>query len=241
MIESAGAVMNEKVLIIEDERDIAKVVDYNLKREGYRVILAHDGLAGASIAEKECPDIVILDLMLPGLDGLEVCRRLRKNPGTAGAIIIMLTAKTTETDKVVGLEMGADDYVTKPFSMRELMARMRAATRRLSENRETPDIYESGDIRVDFGKISVAVKNKPVDLTAKEFELLKGLIKAKGKVISRESLLEMVWGYADAADVMTRTVDVHIMTLRRKLKSGGARILTVKNYGYRFLEADEDA
>jgi two-component system alkaline phosphatase synthesis response regulator PhoP len=233
--------MNEKVLIIEDERDIAKIIDYNLKREGYKTILTHDGLAGVNLAEKERPNIIILDLMLPGMDGLEVCRRLRKNPKTSGVIIIMLTAKSEETDKVVGLEMGADDYVTKPFSIRELMARMKAVTRRLSEKQGTSDIYESGNLRIDFAKISVTVKSKRVDLTSKEFELLKSLIKVNGRVVSRENLLEMVWGYATAADVLTRTVDVHIMTLRKKLKTEGGRILTVKNYGYRFLEDEKDA
>ena len=233
--------MNEKVLIIEDERDIAKIIDYNLKREGYRTILTHDGLAGINLAEKELPNIVILDLMLPGIDGLEVCRRLRKNPKTSSVVIIMLTAKSDETDKVVGLEMGADDYVTKPFSIRELMARMRAVTRRLSERQEAPDVYMSGNLHIDFSKISVAVKNRPIDLTSKEFELLRGLIKAKGRVVSRENLLEMVWGYATAAEVLTRTVDVHIMTLRKKLKTEGGRILTVKNYGYRFVEDEKDA
>jgi len=233
--------VNEKVLIIEDERDIAKIIDYNLKREGYRTILTHDGLAGINLAEKELPNIVILDLMLPGIDGLEVCRRLRKNPKTSSVVIIMLTAKSDETDKVVGLEMGADDYVTKPFSIRELMARMRAVTRRLSERQEAPDVYMSGNLHIDFSKISVAVKNRPIDLTSKEFELLRGLIKAKGRVVSRENLLEMVWGYATAAEVLTRTVDVHIMTLRKKLKTEGGRILTVKNYGYRFVEDEKDA
>ncbi len=226
--------MNKKILIVEDEKDIARMIDYNLKKEGYRTVVTHDGPAGVAAAGRERPDLMILDLMLPGLDGLEVCRRLKKDDKTAGIAIIMLTAKSGETDKVVGLEMGADDYVTKPFSVRELLARVRAVLRRVSDKNEACELYKSGELSVDFSKILVQVKNKPVDLTAKEFELLKALVKAKGKVISRDGLLDLVWGFDAAAEVLTRTVDVHVMTLRKKLKSEGARIVTVKNYGYRF-------
>lgn len=226
--------MNEKILIVEDEKDIARMIDYNLKKEGYRTVLTHDGPAGVAAAGRERPDLMILDLMLPGVDGLEVCRRLKKDDKTAGIAIIMLTAKSGETDRVVGLEMGADDYVTKPFSVRELLARVRAVLRRVSDKNEARELYKSGDLQIDFAKILVQVKNKPVELTAKEFELLKALVKAKGKVISRDGLLDLVWGFDAAAEVLTRTVDVHVMTLRKKLKSEGVRIVTVKNYGYRF-------
>lgn len=227
-------IVNEKILIVEDEKDIARMIDYNLKKEGYRTVLTHDGPDGAAAAGRERPDLMILDLMLPGVDGLEVCRRLKKDDKTAGIAIIMLTAKSGETDKVVGLEMGADDYVTKPFSVRELLARVRAVLRRVSDKNEACELYKSGELSIDFAKILVQVKNKPVDLTAKEFELLKALVKAKGKVISRDGLLDLVWGFDAAAEVLTRTIDVHVMTLRKKLKSEGARIVTVKNYGYRF-------
>jgi DNA-binding response OmpR family regulator len=226
--------VNEKILIVEDEKDIARMIDYNLKKEGYRTVLTHDGPAGVAAAGRERPDLMILDLMLPGVDGLEVCRRLKKDDKTAGIAIIMLTAKSGETDRVVGLEMGADDYVTKPFSVRELLARVRAVLRRVSDKNEARELYKSGDLQIDFAKILVQVKNKPVELTAKEFELLKALVKAKGKVISRDGLLDLVWGFDAAAEVLTRTVDVHVMTLRKKLKSEGVRIVTVKNYGYRF-------
>lgn len=231
--------MNEKILIVEDEKDIARMVDYNLKKEGYRTVVRHDGPSGAAAAGAERPDLIILDLMLPGMDGLEVCRRLKGDPKTSGAAIIMLTAKSGETDRVVGLELGADDYIAKPFSVRELLARVRAVLRRGPERGAAPEIYRAGDLRIDFAKITVSLKNKAVELTAKEFELLKALAGAKGRVISRESLLEMVWGFDASADVLTRTVDVHIMTLRKKLKAEGAKIVTVKNYGYRF-DSGED-
>ncbi|OGS07267.1 MAG: DNA-binding response regulator [Elusimicrobia bacterium RIFOXYA12_FULL_51_18] len=224
----------KKILIIEDEKDIARMIDYNLKKEGYSTVLTHDGPAGVAAAARERPDLVILDLMLPGLDGLEVCRRLKKDDKTSGIAIIMLTAKSGETDRVVGLEMGADDYVAKPFSVRELLARVKAVLRRVSDKNEEREIYRSGDLLIDSSKVLVLVKNRPIELTAKEFELLRALVKAKGRVVSREGLLDLVWGIDAALELQTRTVDVHIMTLRKKLKSEGGRIVTVKNYGYRF-------
>jgi len=232
--------MNEKILIVEDEKDISRMIDYNLKKEGYRTVTAYDGPSGASAAAKELPALVILDLMLPGMDGLEVCRRLKQDQKTAGIPVIMLTAKTGEADRVVGLEMGADDYVSKPFSVRELIARVRAVLRRAGGKAEADEIYHSGDLRLDCARVLALVKNKPVELTAKEFELLKALVKAKGRVISRENLLEIVWGYDAAAEVLTRTVDVHVMTLRKKLKGEGRRIVTVKNYGYKLAEKEDE-
>jgi two-component system alkaline phosphatase synthesis response regulator PhoP len=172
--------------------------------------------------------------MLPGIDGLDVCRILKKEEKTSSIPIIMLTAKTKETDKIVGLEIGADDYVTKPFSPRELLARIKAVLRRVKEKEKLPEVVEIGDLAIDFAKISVNVKGKPIELTAKEFELLKTLIKAKGRVLSRDYLLDTIWGYDKAIEIETRTVDVHIRTLRKKLKSEARRIITVKNYGYRF-------
>jgi phosphate regulon transcriptional regulator PhoB len=226
--------MKEKILIVDDEKDIVKMIDYNLKKEGYRTLSAHDGEEALELSKRDHPDIIILDLMLPGIDGLDVCRILKKEEKTSSIPIIMLTAKTKETDKIVGLEIGADDYVTKPFSPRELLARIKAVLRRVKEKEKLPEVVEIGDLAIDFAKISVNVKGKPIELTAKEFELLKTLIKAKGRVLSRDYLLDTIWGYDKAIEIETRTVDVHIRTLRKKLKSEARRIITVKNYGYRF-------
>jgi DNA-binding response OmpR family regulator len=230
--------MKEKILIVDDEKDIVKMLDYNLKKEGFRTISAYDGEDALDLAGRERPDLIILDLMLPGLDGLEVCKSLKKADKTALIPIIMLTAKTKEADKIVGLELGADDYMTKPFSPRELIARVKAVLRRVKEKDKLPEIVEIGDLTIDFSKISVSVKNKPAELTAKEFELLRTLLKAKGRVLSRDYLLDTIWGFDHAAEIQTRTVDVHIRTLRKKLKSEAKSIVTVKNYGYRF-ESEE--
>jgi len=231
--------MKEKILIVEDEKDIAKMLDYNLKKEGFRTISCYEGEDALDLASREHPDLIILDLMLPGIDGLEVCKTLKKESKSSGIPIIMLTAKAQEADKVVGLELGADDYVTKPFSPRELLARVKAVLRRMKEREKLPEILKIGDLSIDFSKILVSVKNKPVELTCKEFELLTTLLKAKGRVLSRDYLLDTIWGFDHALEIQTRTVDVHIRTLRRKLKGEAARIITVKNYGYRF-EADKD-
>jgi two-component system alkaline phosphatase synthesis response regulator PhoP len=230
--------MKEKILIVDDEKDIVKMIDYNLKKEGYKTISAYNGEDALEYAKKEIPDIIILDLMLPGIDGLDVCRQLKKEGKTASIPIIMLTAKTKESDKIVGLELGADDYVTKPFSPRELLARVKAVLRRAKDREQLPEILKIGDLAIDFAKIAVSVKGKQVELTAKEFELLKTLIKSKGRVLSRNFLLDNVWGF-DSLEIQTRTVDVHIRTLRKKIKSEAKRIITVKNYGYRF-NVDED-
>ncbi|MDD5281516.1 MAG: response regulator transcription factor [Candidatus Omnitrophica bacterium] len=231
--------MKEKILIVEDEKDIIKMLEYNLKKEGFKVIAARDGEDALDLALREYPDLILLDLMLPGIDGLEVCRTLRKDTKTAPIPIIMLTAKSQESDKVVGLELGADDYITKPFSPRELIARIKAVLRRAAEKEKTPEIFQSGGLRIDFARISVSVKDKPVELTAKEFELLKTLLKAKGRVLSRDYLLDSIWGYDHAMEIQTRTVDVHVRTLRKKLRSLAEMIVTVKNYGYR-LETGEE-
>ena len=226
--------MHEKILIVEDEKDIVKMLEYNLKKEGFRTISAQDGEDALEYAAREHPDLIILDLMLPGMDGLEVCKELKKETKTASIPIIMLTAKAQESDKVVGLELGADDYVTKPFSPRELIARIKAVLRRAKEKDKLPEVLRLGDLVIDLSKIAVSVKDKPIELTAKEFELLKTLIKAKGRVLSRDYLLDTIWGFDHAVEIQTRTVDVHIRTLRKKLKSEAKRIVTVKNYGYRF-------
>jgi two-component system alkaline phosphatase synthesis response regulator PhoP len=226
--------MREKILIVEDEKDIVKMLEYNLKKEGFKTISAQDGEDALEYAAREHPDLIILDLMLPGMDGLEVCKELKKETKTASIPIIMLTAKAQESDKVVGLELGADDYVTKPFSPREWIARIKAVLRRAKEKDKLPEVLRLGDLVIDLSKIAVSVKDKPIELTAKEFELLKTLIKAKGRVLSRDYLLDTIWGFDHAVEIQTRTVDVHIRTLRKKLKSEAKRIVTVKNYGYRF-------
>ncbi len=232
--------MKEKILIVEDEKDIVKMLEYNLKKEGFRTLSVNDGEDALELANKEHPDIVILDLMLPGMDGLEVCKALKKESKTASIPIIMLTAKSQETDKVIGLELGADDYVTKPFSLRELLARIKAVLRRVKEKDALPELLKIGGLTIDLSKITVSVKDKAVELTAKEFELLRTLIKAKGRVLSRDHLLDTIWGFDHALEIQTRTVDVHIRTLRKKLKSESKRIVTVKNYGYRFEYEDQE-
>ena len=176
--------------------------------------------------------------MLPGIDGLEVCKTIKSNSKTTSIPIIMLTAKSQESDKVVGLELGADDYMTKPFSPRELIARIKAVLRRAKEKNKSPEMLKVGDLSIDLSKIMVSVKGKQVELTAKEFELLKTLMKANGRMLSRDYLLDNIWGFDHAIEIQTRTVDVHIRTLRKKLKSEAKRIVTVKNYGYRFENED---
>lgn len=229
--------MNEKILVVEDERDIARMIEYNLKKEGYRTVLVHDGGFAAAAAAKEKPDLVLLDLMLPGLDGLEVCRRLKGDPRTSAIPVIMLTAKGEEADKVLGLGLGADDYVTKPFGLRELIARVQAVLRRASAKASaapSPARLKAGQLELDAAKVEARLKGEPLELTAKEFELLKALMACGERVLTREELLEKAWGVDASLEVETRTVDVHVGTLRRKLGREGARIVTVKNYGYRF-------
>jgi len=226
--------VKETILIVEDEKDVVKMLEYNLKKEGFATLSANDGEYALDVASRKHPGLIILDLMLPGLDGLEVCKALKKDIKTSSIPVIMLTAKVQETDKIVGLELGADDYITKPFSPREVIARIKAVLRRGKEKDRLPELLKIGDLTLDLSKISVAVKNKPVELTSKEFELLKTLIEAKGRVLSRDYLLDNIWGFDHAVEIQTRTVDVHILTLRKKLKSEAKRIITVKNYGYRF-------
>jgi two-component system alkaline phosphatase synthesis response regulator PhoP len=230
--------MKEKILIVEDEKDIIKMLEYNLEKEGFKTFSSRDGEDALDSVSRDHPDLIVLDLMLPGIDGLEVCKTLKSDSKTAFIPIIMLTAKSQESDKIVGLELGADDYMTKPFSPRELIARIKAVLRRVKEKDKLPEVLKIGDLAIDFSKIIVSVKDKPVELTSKEFELLKTLIKAKGRVLSRDYLLDNIWGFDHAIEIQTRTVDVHIRTLRKKLKSEAKRILTVKNYGYRFEYED---
>jgi DNA-binding response OmpR family regulator len=222
------------VLLVEDERDIADLVRYHVEKAGMRFIHAADGGAALRLARAEQPDVALLDLMLPGLDGLEVCRQLRREAATRRLPIIMLTARGEEVERVVGLELGADDYVVKPFSPRELLARIRAVLRRV-EGTEPPALGRAaGALRVDEARHAVTVNGQSLALTAKEFALLTALMRADGRVLSRDQLLETVWGYANAAEVESRTVDVHIRRLRAKLGAEARRIVTVKAVGYRF-------
>jgi phosphate regulon transcriptional regulator PhoB len=229
--------MPSRVLIVEDEPDIRELVVHHLKREGYQVSTAASGEEALRQVHASLPDLVLLDLMMPAMDGLEVCRRLRQDPGTATLPIVMLTAKGDEVDRVIGLEIGADDYVVKPFSPKELLARVRAVLRR---SRPAPGAASTtlGALTIDSGTHTVSVKGETLALTPKEFDLLRALVEARGRVLSREFLLDRVWGYARASEIESRTVDVHVRRLRVKLGSEGRRVLTVKSVGYRLDPGD---
>jgi len=224
--------MQQNILIVEDEADIAESLHYNLKREGFRPTIAESGEKGLRLAldEKTTPALIILDLMLPGMSGMELCRRLRREPLTQSTPIIMLTAKAAEAEKIAGLEVGADDYIIKPFSVKELTARVRAVLRRV-ERKEVP-IYKDPRLSVDFNDMRVVCDGENVKLTRKEFALLEYLIKNTGRVAMRQQLLDNVWGYSYFGD--TRTLDVHIRRLRQKMAECGACIETVVGVGYRF-------
>ena len=223
----------DAILLIEDEENILELVKYNLEQSGFRVLTTTRGDAGLTLARKEKPALILLDLMLPEINGIEVCKILKQNEKTAHIPIIMVTAKGGETDKVVGLELGADDYVTKPFSPRELIARVKAVLRRVQE-KPKEILLKAGDLEMDTERHLVALKKKSIELTPKEYDLLKVLMEAKGRVLSRESLLDRVWGYDPSFNIETRTVDMHIGQLRKKLRSEAHRIATIKNTGYRF-------
>jgi two-component system OmpR family response regulator len=232
-----------KILVIDDDKNLLEVIRYNLVNEGYAVILAENGTQAVEIARQEKPDLIVLDVMLPGIDGFEVCRILRKEMSVP---ILILSAKTDEIDKVVGLELGADDYITKPFSVRELMARIRATIRRgqLNEQKtavKTQDeikprvILKGHDLELDTVRHNASLKGTPLTLTPKEFELLAFLMRFKGQVFSREQLMEKVWGYT--FDGSKRTVDVHIRWLRKKIEVDPENpkiVLTVIGFGYKF-------
>lgn len=225
--------MTLKALIVDDERAIVDLVRHHLEKEGIVCLEASEGETALQLARTERPDLLMLDLMLPGIDGLEICRVLRREPATAAMVIIMLTAKAEEVDRVVGLEMGADDYVVKPFSPRELVARVKAVLRR-GRDSQAGTVQRVGTIEVDDAKRQVRLAGRVVGLTVKEFDLLSALMQAKGRVLNREQILEVVWGYANAVDVESRTVDVHVRRLREKLRDERHRIVTVKGVGYRF-------
>ena len=224
---------NETILFIEDEKNIIELVKYNLEREGFRILAETIGTAGLATAHKEKPALILLDLMLPELNGIEICKILKQDVKTKKIPIIMLTAKGTEADIVLGLELGADDYVTKPFSVRELVARIKTVLRRLKDE-PAVECLKAGSLELDIAKHELRIKKKPVELTAKEFELLRCLMSLKGRVLTREMLLEKVWGYENSTNLETRTVDMHITQLRKKLKNDSKRIVTLKGVGYRF-------
>ena len=220
------------LLVIDDERDLVELVRYNLEKEGYRVLGAADGESGVSMALREKPDLVVVDLMLPGIDGLEVCRELRRRPQTARVPILVLTAKTAESDRVVGLELGADDYVTKPFSPRELTARVKALLRRSAGFSQPAVLVRRGELAIDSSSHEVTCGQRRVELTATEFRLLGFLAAHPGFVHSRGALIEGALG--SDVTVLERTIDVHIMSLRRKLGKCGEWIETVRGFGYKF-------
>ena len=227
--------MDDEILVVEDDQNLLATLKYNLLKEGYRVITASDGAQAIEIARSEKPELIVLDVMLPKLSGFEVCRILRKDTTIP---ILMLTAKTEEVDKIVGLEIGADDYMTKPFSMRELLARVRAMLRRADMSKPQPaseqNYLKIGDLEIDIGRHQAFYKGTQLDLTPKEYDLLVFLAQNKGFVFSREQLLEKVWGYDYAGG--TRTVDVHIRWLRQKIEADPTRprnILTVRGAGYK--------
>jgi len=225
--------MASDVLVVEDEPDIRNLIVHHLTRDGFRCRAVASGAEALQRVKAATPDLIVLDLMLPGMDGLDVCRRLRSDPASAGVPIIMLTAKADEVDRVLGLEMGADDYVVKPFSPKELVARVRAVLRR-ARPPAAGQILTGGGIHLDPARHQVTVAGAPVELTPKEFELLQALLESAGRVLSREHLLSKVWGYARADEIESRTVDVHVRRLRAKLGDESRRIATVKSIGYRF-------
>lgn len=223
----------ETILIVEDEPDIRELLTFTLAREGFAVLEAADGNRAVDLAVEKGPDLILLDLMLPGMDGLAVSKALQRRPDTAGIPIIMLTARGEEVDRIVGLELGASDYVVKPFSPREVVLRIRAVLRR---SKAAPDasFLGSGGIRLDPAVHAVYAGNAPVDLTITEFKLLEDLLRNKGKVRSREQLLNSVWGYS--FEGYARTVDTHVRRLRGKLGDAAETIETVRGVGYRAKE-----
>ncbi len=228
-----------KILVVEDEPDIRKLVHYNLTQDHYKVIEAESGDQALKLIQRDKPSLVILDLMMPGMSGLEVCRVLRGQDETAKLPILMLTAKAGEADRVLGLELGADDYLAKPFSPRELVARVRAILRRANGagQTETLPAYQKGGLKIDFATYEVSVRGKPIKLTLKEFELLKFLVQNPSRVLNRDQLLDRVWG--GETFVTPRTVDVHIRRLRKAIEKDDSNpkwILTLRGVGYKFDE-----
>lgn len=222
-----------KILVVDDEPDAVELVEFNLKNAGFEVITAAGGSEALKKARSTLPDLILLDLMIPEVDGLEVCKLLRRDAATAGIPILMLTAKAAEIDRVLGLELGADDYVTKPFSPRELMLRIKGLLRRRETTETKAERMQFGDLVLDVPAHSVTVNNKRVELTATEFKLLTILAHRRGRVQSRDQLLKDVWEYDNVID--TRTVDTHMRRLREKLGKAAKHLDTVRGVGYRFV------
>ena len=227
-------VARTRVLIIEDERDLTQVLSYNLQREGFEALVAHDGQEGLRKAQTLLPDLIILDLMLPTLSGVEVCRELRAGERTRDIPIIILSAKAEETDQVVGFSLGCDDYVTKPFSIKVLLQRIKALQRRFDGGAEPVDVIEHLDVRIDRVRHRAYAEGRELDLTPTEFRLLECLVRQPGRAFTRAQLMDAAIG--EGAIVLERTIDVHVKTLRRKLGSADL-IETVRGVGYRFRES----
>ena len=228
--------MSQKIYIVEDEPDIRETLKYNFSNEGFKVFTAPDGEEALSNIKKVLPDVLILDLMLPGLSGLDVCKSIRADDDIRDMSIIMLTAKGEEIDRVIGFELGADDYVTKPFSVRELILRVKVLLKKQRESLVENKLVTFGPIRIDLDAHELRINDKEIVLTALEFKLLQHLVKRKGRVQTREQLLGDVWGYS--AEVTTRTVDTHIKRLREKLGNTSDYIQTIRGVGYRFSNVD---
>lgn len=229
----------KRVLVVDDERDITDLVSFNLKRNGYDVIACYDGAEAIEVAGRDLPDLIVLDLMLPGIDGTEVTRRLKADPRTASIPIVMLTAKGEETDQIVGLTLGADDYVTKPFSIKVLLARLASVLRRVdapTTGSET-DVLKAGPLQIDTKRHEVLVEGQPVKLTLTEFKVLAALVSARERVLSRDQLMDKAMG--SDVFVTDRAIDVHITAIRRKLGAASRLIHTVRGVGYRLRESPD--
>ncbi len=228
----------ENILVVDDEKDIVELLQYNLEKEGYKISAALSGEQCLENVKNELPDLILLDLMLPEIDGLDVCKFLKNNPQTSHIPIVMLTAKGEETDIVLGLELGADDYITKPFKLRELLARVKAVLRRTKNNIplsfKEKEIIKFNDLVINSIKHQVTIKDQPINLTSTEFKLLKFLASHPGKVFTRGQLLNQVW--AEDSFIVDRAVDVHIRRLRQKLLTASDYIITIRGVGYRFKE-----
>jgi two-component system, OmpR family, alkaline phosphatase synthesis response regulator PhoP len=229
--------MRKNILIVEDEKDIIEVLRYYLEKENYRVHVAQDGFQALELASKVIPNLILLDLMLPRLDGIETCRRLKSDERLRDIPVIMVTAKAEEADKIKGLEIGADDYVTKPFSAKELVARVKAHLRR-REGSIPEKSFQYGTLSVDTVKHEIRLNGGEIDLTAKEFELLLYMLENKGRVLTRDMILNHVWGYDYFGS--TRTVDVHVTRLRQKIPILTDAISTIKSFGYKLKEQAPD-
>ncbi len=227
---------SKRIMVVEDERDIGELVLRYFQKEGFTAYRIGDGRTALARAEAELPDLVILDLMLPGMDGLEIVRRLRQNDRTMLLPIIMMTAKGEESDKLIGLETGADDYIAKPFSLKELVARVKSLLRRVERSDTAPVAYQYGTLSLDRSRFEIAVDGIPVDLTNKEFGLLEAFLRNRGRVLTRDFLLNAVWGNAAMEIETTRTIDVHVHHLRKKMPLLAETIVTIKDMGYKLRE-----